>query len=91
MMTEVILQHLLHGNSRRQSRRQLRSPSFFHQLNGLFHLHLVVKGNELRLLGALTCYQAPLYILFIKAVQSEKTNEKSDSENNTGGLVSLQM
>lgn len=60
--------YVLHGNSRRHSRRELDSPSAFHQLDGMFHFHLVVESNELRLFGALACNQALLHVLLVEAV-----------------------
>ena len=66
---QFCIQYLLHGNSGRHGRRHLDSPSTLHQLNGLFHLQLVVEGDELWLLGAFTCNQALLHILLVEAVQ----------------------
>lgn len=80
----VITQYILHGNSGRQSRRRLDSPSTLHQLDGLFHLHLVVEGDELWLLGAFACDQALLHILLVDAVQPGRrkggTDKKRDEE-----------
>lgn len=66
----------LHGNSRRHRRGQLDSAPALHQLDGLFHLHLVVEGNELRLLGALARNQALLHVLLVEAVQSAGRKER---------------
>ena len=65
-----VYSYLLHGNCGRHSRRQVDSPSALHQVDGLFHLHLVVEGDELRLLGAFACNQALFHILLVEAVQS---------------------
>lgn len=70
----VYTQYLLHGYSGRHRRRQLDSPSTLHHLNGLFHLHLVVEGDELWLLGAFACNQALLHVLLVEAVQSGRNN-----------------
>lgn len=74
----VCTQYLLHGNSGRHGRRQLDSPSTLHQLNGLFHLHLVVEGDELWLLGAFARNQALLHILLVEAVQSGRRKGVTD-------------
>lgn len=66
----------LHGNSRRHRSGQLDSAPALHQLDGLFHLHLVVEGNELRLLGALARNQALLHVLLVEAVQSAGRKER---------------
>lgn len=60
----------LHGDSGRHRRGHFDSAPTLHQLDGLFHLHLVVEGNELRLLGALARNQALLHVLLVEAVQS---------------------
>ena len=77
-------QYLLHGNSGRHSSGQLNSPSTLHQLNGLFHLHLVVEGDELWLLGAFTCNQALLHILLVEAVQPERRKGVTDENSGQG-------
>lgn len=77
-------QYLLHGDSRRESRRQLDSTSTLHQLNGLFHLHFVVEGNELWLLGALACDQALLHVLLVEAVQSARRKGGTEEKKRAG-------
>jgi len=66
----------LHGDGGGHGRRQLGSSSALHQLDGLLHLHLVVEGDQLRFFGALSRYQALLYVLLIEPVQSGNEKEK---------------
>lgn len=82
-------EYLLHGNSGRHSSRQLDSPSALHQLNGLFHLHLVVEGDELWLLGAFACNQALLHILLVEAVQSGKERGVMDESRDKGQITDM--
>lgn len=60
--------HLPHGHGR-HDRGQLGGAPALHQHHGLFHLQLVVEGDELRLCGALACDQPPLNVGLIEAVQ----------------------
>lgn len=50
-------------------RGDLADAAALHQLDGLLHLHLVVEGDELGLLGALPRDQALLHVLLVEAVQ----------------------
>lgn len=77
------MHHSLHGNSRRHRRGQLDSAPALHQLDGLFHLHLVVEGNELRLLGALARNQALLHVLLVEAVQPARRRERKGENKDT--------
>lgn len=61
-------EHSLHGDLRGHGGGQLDAPAALHQLDGLLELHLVVEGDELRLLVALARYQALLYVLLVEAV-----------------------
>lgn len=56
---------------RRYNGGQLGGAPALHQHHGLFHLHLVVEGDELRLCGTITCDQPLLHIGFVEAVQPE--------------------
>lgn len=49
-----------------------------HQLNGVLHLHLVVEGDELWLLGALARNQALLHVLLVEAVHPEGQERQID-------------
>lgn len=60
--------HVLHGHGRHNG-RQLGGAPALHQHHGLFHLHLVVERDELRLSGAFACYQPLLHVGFIEAIQ----------------------
>lgn len=60
--------HLLHGHGRHNG-GQLGGAPALHQHHGLFHLHLVVEGDELRLGGALAGDQPLLDVGLIEAVQ----------------------
>lgn len=60
--------HLLHGDGGGHGGGQLDATAALHQLDGVLHLHLVIEGDELRLLGALAGDQALLHILLIEAV-----------------------
>lgn len=62
--------YLLHGDGR-HNRGQLGGAPALHQHHGLFHLQLVVEGDELRLGGAFACDQPPLHVVLIEAVQPE--------------------
>lgn len=68
--------YLLHGDGGGYGRGKFGAASALHQLDGVLHLQLVVEGDELRLLGALARDQALLHILFVKAIQPAKENEK---------------
>lgn len=66
--------YLLHGDGRHY-RGQLGGAPALHHHHGLFHLQLVVEGDELRLGGAFACDQSPLHVGFIEAVQPESSRE----------------
>ncbi len=68
------MMYLLHGDGRHY-RGQLGGAPALHHHHGLFHLQLVVEGDELRLGGAFACDQPPLHVGFIEAVQPESSRE----------------
>lgn len=57
---------------RGDSRGDLAQTPTLHQLDCLFHLHLVIESDELGLLGALPCNQALLHVLLVEAVQPSR-------------------
>lgn len=56
---------------------QLGGDPALHHHHGLFHLHLVVEGDELRLGGALACDQPPLHVGLVEAVQPECSRDNN--------------
>lgn len=67
--------HSLHRDSG-HSRGQLAHAPALHKLDGLLHLHLVVEGDELGLLGALAGYQTLLHVLLIEPVEPDRKRRR---------------
>lgn len=71
---ESLNRYSLQGN-RRYKGWQLGGAPALHQHHGLFHLHLVIEGDELRLCGTITWDQPLLHVGLVKAVQPEHSRK----------------